>query len=644
MCGVVGFLGGDYNKNESVVVSMANRLIHRGPDSNGYWFDTSAGVSLAHLRLSIVDLSPAGHQPIHSPCGRYTLVFNGEIYNHVELRKILETEGGAFQWRSHSDTEVLLAGLRHWGIDGCLKKLNGMFAFALWDATEQTLFLARDRMGEKPLYYGRAGKSFLFGSELKALQVHPEWRGEVDRDALALYMRHNYVPTPWSIYKGIKKLKPAHYLIVRNNGNCISEPIPYWDLPHIASTGVSLPKGNIIELTNELDQLLRESVGLRMMADVPLGAFLSGGIDSTMVVAQMQAQSIQPVKTFSIGFQEAGYNEAHHAKAVATHLGTDHTELYVTSEEAMAVIPRLASIYDEPFADSSQIPTFLVSQLAGQHVKVSLSGDGGDELFCGYNRYTMGYSVWSKLQLLPNSLRQLLASAIAHAPYQTLQSLQQLLPKSLQLGYLPDRLPKLAEVLKHKDAALFYRDLVSHWKHPDKIVLDSNDPVTLISDMTALPKFDDFRNSMMLLDMLSYLPDDILTKVDRASMAVSLEARVPLLDHRLVEFAWKIPLEYKIKDGQSKWILRSVLDRYVPRNIMERPKMGFGVPIEHWLREPLRDWAEALLDEKRLTDEGYFDPVQIRTMWSEHLSGRRRWHYRLWDVLMFQSWLDTNSV
>ena len=519
-----------------------------------------------------------------------------------------------------------------------------MFAFALWDATEQTLFLARDRMGEKPLYYGRAGKSFLFGSELKALQVHPEWLGEVDRDALALYMRHNYVPTPWSIFKGIKKLKPAHYVIVRNNGNSISEPISYWDLPHVASTGVSLPKVNIIELTNELDQLLRESVGLRMMADVPLGAFLSGGIDSTMVVAQMQAQSVQPVKTFSIGFQEADYNEAHHAKAVATQLGTDHTELYVTSEEAMAVIPRLASIYDEPFADSSQIPTFLVSQLAGQHVKVSLSGDGGDELFCGYNRYTMGYSVWSKLQLLPNSLRQLLASAIAQAPYQTLQSLQQLLPKSMQVGYLPDRLPKLAEVLKHKDAALFYRDLVSHWKQPDKIVLNSNDPVTIISDITAQPKFDDFRNSMMLLDMLSYLPDDILTKVDRASMAVSLEARVPLLDHRLVEFAWKIPLEYKIKDGQSKWILRSVLDRYVPRNIMERPKMGFGVPIEHWLREPLRDWAEALLDEKRLTDEGYFDPVQIRTMWSEHLSGRRRWHYRLWDVLMFQSWLDTNSV
>ncbi|MDZ7809376.1 MAG: asparagine synthase (glutamine-hydrolyzing) [Arhodomonas sp.] len=406
MCGIAGFWGGP-SVDEGIVERMAARIASRGPDDAGVWADADAGVALAHRRLSILDLSPAGHQPMQSPCGRYVLVFNGEIYNHLDLRAELEAEAGAFDWRGHSDTETLLAALRHWGVQGALERVNGMFAFALWDAAERTLFLARDRMGEKPLYYGHggggcSGGAFLFGSELKALTAHPEWRGEMDRDALALYMRHNYVPAPWSIYRGIAKLPPAHFVVIRDGGRAVGEPQCYWNLGTVAEQGVAQAGGEPDALADELDGLLRDAVGRRMAADVPLGAFLSGGYDSTTVAALMQAQSERPVKTFSIGFHEEGYNEAKHARAVAEHLGTDHTELYVTPEEAMAVIPKLPTIYDEPFSDSSQIPTFLVSQLARQHVTVSLSGDGGDELFCGYNRHVW-VPVWQKLWVLPGS-------------------------------------------------------------------------------------------------------------------------------------------------------------------------------------------------------------------------------------------------
>lgn len=639
MCGIVGYWGGSY-VDAAVAERMADRIASRGPDDYGVWIDDGAGLALAHRRLAILDLSPAGHQPMTSPCGRYVLVYNGEIYNHPDLRRELEAEGGQFDWRGHSDTETLLAAIRHWGLEGALQRLNGMFAFALWDTRDRTLFLARDRMGEKPLYYGRAGDTLLFASELKALTAHPDWRGEVNRDALALYMRHNYVPAPWSIYRGLAKLPPAHFVVIRDGGAQIGEPQCYWDLGAVAERGALSAGGDAEALIDALDDLLRDAVGRRMAADVPLGAFLSGGFDSTTVAALMQAQSDRPVKTFSIGFNEAAYNEAVHAKAVARHLGTDHTELYVTPEEAMAVIPRLPAIYDEPFADSSQIPTFLVSQLARRHVTVSLSGDGGDELFCGYNRYVLGYSVWQKLRVLPPSVRRGLARVINHAPGQTLDAAQRLLPRRLRVANLADRLPKLAEVLAHRDGEAFYRQLVSHWKDPARVVLGASEPETLLSRKDRLPGLPDLRERMMYLDMMSYLPDDILTKVDRASMAVSLEARVPLLDHRLVEFAWKVPTGYKYLHGQGKWLLRQVLYRYVPRHLMERPKMGFGVPIEQWLRGPLRDWAEALLDERRLREEGFFDPAPIRRMWSEHLSGKRRWQYHLWDVLMFQAWLD----
>ncbi|MQM37964.1 Asparagine synthetase [glutamine-hydrolyzing] 1 [wastewater metagenome] len=643
MCGIIGFWAGPAPEQQ-VAERMAARLESRGPDDAGAWTDGSAGLALAHRRLSILDLSPAGHQPMHSPCGRYVLVYNGEIYNHRNLRAQLEREGGAFDWRGHSDTETLLAALRHWGVQGALERLNGMFAFALWDTAERALFLARDRMGEKPLYYGRSGDTFLFGSELKALSAHPDWQGQVDRDALALYMRHNYVPAPWSIHLGIAKLLPAHFVAIREDGRDVGPPVCYWDLGRIAEQGVADAGGEPGALAGELDALLRDAVGRRMAADVPLGAFLSGGYDSTVVAALMQAQSDRPVKTFSIGFHEEGYNEAKHARAVAKYLGTEHTELYVTPEEAMAVIPKLSAIYDEPFSDSSQIPTFLVSQLAHQYVSVSLSGDGGDELFCGYNRHIVGPGTWTKASSLPRPLRRGLGWGVDRLAQRDVQRWAQVLPRKWRIPNVANKLEKLGEALNAKDGLDFYRSLTSHWKDPASVVLGASEPDTLLTQSERMPELPGLREEMMYLDQMTYLPDDILAKVDRASMAVSLEARVPLLDHRLVEFAWRVPTEYKYRDGKGKWLLRQVLYRYVPQELMDRPKMGFGVPIEHWLRGPLREWAEELLDERRLREEGFFDPAPIRRMWQEHVSGKRRWHYYLWDVLMFQAWLEENPA
>ena len=637
MCGITGFWS-DEAPDKAIAEKMAMQIAHRGPDGAGVWTDKKSGLALAHRRLSIIDLSAAGHQPMYSPCERYSLVYNGEIYNHLDLRADLAREGGAFDWRGHSDTETLLAALRHWGVEGALKRLNGMFAFALWDAAERVLFLARDRMGEKPLYYGRCNDVLMFGSELKALSAHPRWNGQLDRDALALYMRHNYVPAPWSIYRGIRKLPPAHFIAITECGQTLAEPQCYWDIKQIASGDVSSASPE--ELTDELEVLLRDAIGRRMAADVPLGAFLSGGIDSTTVAALMQAQSAKPIKTFSIGFREEGYDEAKHARAVAEHLGTDHTELYVTPQEAIAVIPDLPTMYDEPFSDSSQIPTYLVSKLARQHVTVSLSGDGGDELFYGYSRYFLAQSIWQRLCRLPMPARQALASVIMHLPAQTLDRMQRGLPQRFQFSRLADRLPKFAEILRSPDNQTLYRSIVSHTKDPEKLVLGAHEPDTVLSVPDALPPLPGMGEQMMLLDMLTYLPDDILTKVDRASMAVSLEARVPLLDHRLVEFAWRVPTNLKYRNMQGKWLLKQVLYRHVPREMMERPKMGFGVPIQHWLRGELRDWAEELLDEKRLREDGIFDAAQVRHWWEEHLNADPRWHAYLWDVLMFQAWKE----
>ncbi len=579
--------------------------------------------------------------------GRYVIAFNGEIYNHPALRVELNKCGHIALWRGHSDTETLLAGFDAWGIQGTVQRAIGMFAFAVWDKQTRTLTLARDRLGEKPLYYGWQGSGssavFLFGSELKALRAHQAFNAPISRDALCLYMRHNNVGGVHSIYQGIYKLPPASLLTVSQQS---PEPVvtQYWSGAQVAEQGVAHRfTGGADKAVNALEVLLKDAVYQQMMADVPLGAFLSGGVDSSTVVALMQAQASRPVKTFTIGFHDDIYNEAVHAKAVAAHLGTDHTELYVTSDQALAVIPRLPAMYDEPFADSSQIPTFLVSQLARQHVTVSLSGDAGDELFCGYNRYQLTASLWKKLAAVPVPLRRALAWGLTRLSPHRLNSLASHTLASSRWANMGEKLHKGAGVMSAGSAADLYRGMVSQWPDPADVVIGGTEPSTLLTGLQpALAGLSDVER-MMALDMLTYLPDDILTKVDRASMAVSLESRVPFLDHRVVEFAWTLPMEYKLRRENNsfttKWALRQVLYRYVPRELIERPKMGFGVPIDSWLRGPLRDWAEDLLGESRLRQEGYFNPAPIRQKWAEHLSGQRNWQHPLWCVLMFQAWL-----
>ncbi|MGK7887255.1 MAG: asparagine synthase (glutamine-hydrolyzing) [Crocosphaera sp.] len=649
MCGITGFwnLSEQFNRNEleKITEQMSQTLFHRGPDDGGSWVDAEIGIALGHRRLSIVDLSPEGHQPMASSNGRYMVVFNGEIYNFLDLRQQLEKLGHKF--RGHSDTEVMLAAFVQWGVEKAVKQFNGMFAFALWDRQERELYLGRDRLGEKPLYYGLMGKAFLFGSELKALKAYPNFSATINRDALALYLRHGYIPSPYSIYDSIKKLPPASILKISSPRE-VSQPRPYWSARVAAETGLAQPfSGSETEAIAQLDTLLKDAVRLRMIADVPLGAFLSGGIDSSTVVALMQTQSSQPVKTFSIGFYEDGYNEAEHAQAVAKHLKTDHTELYVTAKQAMAVIPKLPTLYDEPFGDSSQIPTFLVSQLARQKVTVSLSGDGGDELFGGYNRYFKGRNIWQKIGWMPKPMRQLGAKALTSLSTQTWNRLfntfQPIIPTQFQQPLPGDKIHRLAEVLATSNPQIFYKYIVSQWKNPTNLVLGSSEPTTDLTNPLSWTIPRDFTHQMMYVDTITYLPNDILVKVDQASMGVSLESRVPLLDHRVVEFAWKIPLSLKIRNNKGKWLLRQVLYQYVSPHLIERPKMGFGVPIGTWLRGPLRDWAEDLLDENRLHQEGFFNSQPIRQKWEEHLLGRRNWQYYLWNVIMFQSWLKDNN-
>ena len=649
MCGLVGFLGGvdAAESDENLLRGMSDMLFLRGPDDGGYWFDSQERIGFAHRRLAIVDLSPAGHQPMVSANRRFVIAFNGEIYNHLDIRSALEELGQAPIWRGHSDTETLLAGIEAWGLEATIKKSIGMFAIALWNRQERKLTLARDRMGEKPLYYGWQGSGnervFLFGSELKALKAHPSFVAKVDRNAICLLLRHNYIPAPYSIYQDIAKLEPGCLLEVS-----LTQPEPkirkYWDTIEVARNGVAEPfKGSPEQAVDALEVLAKDSVRRQMMADVPLGAFLSGGVDSSAVVALMQTQSSRPVKTFTIGFNEVGYNEAVHAKAVAKHLGADHTELYVLPEQAMDVIPRLPSLYCEPFADSSQIPTFLVSQLAKQQVTVSLSGDGGDELFCGYSRYQLTSSLWGKISTIPMPVRAMAAKGITGVAPTVWDGVGRLIPGSSRWNKLGDKLHKGAGVLLSRSVDELYLGMVSHLSNPADWVIDGHEPPTHLSGLR--PKLEGLSDvdRMMALDTISYLPDDILVKVDRAAMGVSLETRVPFLDHRIVEFAWSLPLDYKLRDGQTKWPLRQVLYRHVPRELIDRPKMGFGVPLHEWLRGPLRDWAEELLNVERLKREGYLHPTPIRQMWEEHLSGKRNWMARLWTVLMFQAWLEKND-
>ncbi len=643
MCGFVGFLQniglGHMDDVNALLTHMSQAIESRGPDAFGAWTEPEVGIALSHRRLAILDRSSAGAQPMLTN-GRFVLAFNGEIYNHLDLRRELD----GFTWRGHSDTETLLAGFEVWGVEATLHRAVGMFAFGLWDRKHRTLTLGRDRLGEKPLYYGWQGQGlksvFLFGSDISALRRHPEFSAHINRDALALFMRHGCIGGEHSIYKGIRKLLPGHILTLAS-GHAEPRVFSWWSPLEAAQRGMSYPfAGSPDEAVNQLHTLLLKSVGQQMLADVPLGAFLSGGVDSSTIVALMQAQSSRPVKTFCIGFNEADYNEAVHAKCVAQHLGTDHTELYVSAQQALDVIPKLPELYAEPFADSSQIPTYLLSHLARQDVSVSLSGDAGDELFCGYNRYQITAKLWDKLQLVPKPLRKVAAAFITAIPPSHWDTLGHLLPWT-RLG---DKLHKGVALLDSNSLPDLYRGLISHWTDPASVVLGASKTAALSTDDGFhFRGFGDIER-MMTLDMLCYLPDDILVKVDRASMGVSLETRVPMLDHRIVEFAWSLPLAFKLRNGVTKWPLRQVLYRYVPQELIERPKMGFGVPIDYWLRGPLRDWAENLLSESRLLGEGFFDPAPIRQKWFEHISGQRNWQNQLWTVLMFQAWLEIQNA
>lgn len=577
---------------------------------------------------------------MHSASGRYVITYNGEIYNYKAIRKDLVDLGHEFV--GTSDTEVMLAAFDKWGVEPSLQKFVGMFAFGLWDRKERQLFLVRDRMGEKPLYYGWAGRVFLFGSQLKALHAHPQWCGEIDRDVLALFFRFNYVPAPYSIYKGIRKLLPGAFLRIGFDdvpAGTLNDPLPYWSLLDVAEDGARKQfRGTDGEAVTQLDDLLRSAVSGQMVSDVPLGAFLSGGIDSSTIVALMQAQSERPVKTFTIGFDDVAYNEAFYAKAVAKHLGTDHTEHYVTSREALDVIPRLPELYDEPFADSSQIPTYLISRVARRHVTVSLSGDGGDEAFCGYNRHVMLDSIWKKIKRVPKPIRIGVAKMLAKIP----ASWSEVILRRNKTGILSDQVQKLSSILKLDDPEQMYLHLLYFWDDPTSLVLNSSEPPTILSNRNMWPRLENYIERLLYLESMTSLPDDMLVKVDRAAMGISLETRMPFLDHRVVEFSYRLPLTVKLRGSVGKWILRQVLYRYVPRNLIERHKSGFDVPIDVWLKGPLRDWAEGLLSEDKLIKQGYLHPVLIRRKWAEHLSGKRKWHPHLWGVLMFQAWIEEN--
>ena len=644
MCGIAGFFdprGFASAEAERLAQRMAVEVVHRGPDDSGVWVDGEQGIALAHSRLSVLELSPAGHQPMISPSGRFVIVYNGEIYNHIELREKLAK--GA--WRGHSDTETLLAAIDAWGVGATLKKCVGMFAFALWDRKTRILTLARDRLGEKPLYYGWQGNVFIFGSELKTLKIHPAFRNEVDRKALALSLLFSCVPGFYSIYKGIQKLTPGTFIEIDSDGD-LPEPCAYWSLAETVASAKNTPfRGDESAAAVDLEACLKKSVAGQMVADVPVGVFLSGGVDSSVVTALMQAQSSRKVRTFSIGFDYEGYNEAVYAKEVARHLGTEHTEFYVTSRDAHEIIPSLPRLYDEPFSDSSQIPTALVSKLARQYVTVALSGDGGDELFGGYYRYFWSGRIWNNLKLLPFPLRFIIGNVLMAVPYERLNVLMKFILPLFSISRVSDASGDsfrrwAARLVQVKSLDDLYWSLIFVWKNVAEVVIGADITLSEARELTSCPQQLVHEERMMFLDTMTYLPDDILTKVDRAAMGVSLETRVPLLDHRVVAFAWRLPLSMKIRNRQSKWLLRKVLYKYVPQELIERPKMGFGVPLDLWLRGPLKDWAEALLNEARLKREGFFHPAPIRKKWQEHLSGRHNWAHYLWCVLMFQAWLE----
>jgi len=652
MCGLAGFYTISKKiKTENgsdILNDMCDSIISRGPDAFGYWIDQEDSVFLGHRRLSILELSDAGKQPMTSANKKFVIIFNGEIYNHLLIRQEIEKQIGTINWRGLSDTETILAGFELWGVEITIQKLIGMFAFAVWNTEEKSFTLGRDRVGEKPLYYGwlsdNESKNILvFGSQLKSIRKHPAFNSEIDRNALSLYFRHNYIPAPHSIYKGIYKLEPGTLFIV-SDSSIDGKIIKYWSAENIAKEGVLNPfEGTLSDAVTELDSLLNNAVKLQMISDVPLGAFLSGGVDSSTIVALMQSNSSKAVKTFSIGFTDEMYNEAKYAKQVAQHIGTEHTEMYVTPQQAMNVIQELPEIYDEPFSDSSQIPTYLVSKLAKSQVTVSLSGDAGDELFCGYNRYSFTKKLWNYLNYLPIGVRNGLAYTLSSVSPDKWNNLFISLPFVNNHRNIGDKIHKASGILTSRTIDDLYLGLISHWSSPCDLVINSVEPSRIYESYSSLFNVLDDVQKMMFLDTITYLPDDILVKVDRAAMAVSLETRVPFLDHRVVEFAWSLPQKYKINNGVSKLVLREVLYNYVPKNMIERPKMGFGVPLGDWLRGPLKPWAEELISEDKIRKEGLLNYDLIKDKWDDHMSSKRNWAYQIWDVLMFQAWFENQK-
>jgi asparagine synthase (glutamine-hydrolysing) len=643
MCGIVGLLDAATRRGadatDRLLDDMAQRMHARGPDADGRWVDASVGIGLGHRRLSILDLSPTGAQPMVSADGRWVITYNGEIYDHAALAADLNAAGTRL--RGHSDTEILVEAIARWGVRATLQRIDGMFAFGVWDRHERRLTLARDRMGEKPLYYGSLGNGeFVFGSTLDALRAHPAWDRPVDLDALALFFRHKYVPAPMSIFEGISKLEPGCTLEVDASGSPGS-PVPYWSWFEVVGRGTTF-EGSDREAVDELDRLLRRSVRRRMVADVPVGAFLSGGIDSSSVVAAAQQESSVPVRTFTIGSDEAGYDESSDARAVAERLGTNHTELVVTDDVALDAVHRLGAVTDEPFGDSSLLPTLLVSELARREVTVALSGDAGDELFSGYNRYVWVQAIWNRLGAVPVGARRTMAGVGRRVPPHMWDRAAQVLPASRRPRHLGLKVSKVLGIADAADEHEVFLRLVSHWQDPERLVPGSEEPPTVHTDPSRWPRTDDIVGHMAAVDAVTYLPDDILAKVDRASMAVSLEGRIPLLDVSIVEFAAGLPSSMKLRGGTSKWILREVLDRSVPREVFARPKSGFGVPIESWLRGPLREWAGEHLHGPAVAS--VLDTSMVETAWQDHLTGRRNQAYELWDVVMFSAWCEARGI
>lgn len=642
MCGITGFYQTEAGRDRPALQHIGEQMIatlhHRGPDSGDVWQDPDHTLVLAHRRLAILDLSQEGHQPMTSASGRYVMTYNGEIYNYLDLQRELKDANISF--RGHSDTEVILAAIDHWGLNLTLQKLSGMFAFVLWDRQEKKLHLLRDRMGKKPLYVGWAGKNLVFASELKAICAHPDFKPELNREAAASYMRFGSVPAPLCIYQKIWAMPAGFRLMIDLQavevGSDLSQSMePYWHhLRVLEEQQQKIDKKFDVAYANQFDALITASVKNRMISDVPLGAFLSGGIDSSLVVAVMQRLSGQPIKTYTIGFKEAGFDEAQYASRIAHHLGTDHHEHYMSGAEARDIIPGLPQMYDEPFGDISAIPTALVAEFARKDVTVALSGDGGDEMMGGYNRHVMGPNIWNKIKFMPPAMRKMMAAGIAKI---SVGHWDKIGGKQPQFG---TRMHKIAAMMDAKDPAEIYSRLISHWPDPEALVKNAKEPETFLNKRDWNADHLGFADRMMYWDALTYLPNDILTKVDRATMAVGLESRAPLLDKRIYEFAWTLPENLKIRNGRGKFLMREVLERYVPASLFERPKQGFAMPVGEWLRGPLKDWAENLLDEKSIQGDGLLDTALIRQTWDDHLAGRGNHATKLWTLLMFQSWKE----